>query len=229
MQNDIQLAPKCEFKRNGLLISPDMKFEDWMSLGGKLKTMNGAIHFWIGDWLCFGERKYGETYSQAMSETEYSYKTLSNDKWVASRIAFSRRREGLSFDHHASVAEFEPEDQELLLNQAEEHKITSAKFRKLVYQYRINLDLGPEMTAEQIQSAQVPHADFDTVQPVIDFGTSMLETLDKIQFDILEVNARDYLLSHLRDIVAKAGNIIVQYGKQNTLHSEVGEKPQLEA
>lgn len=228
MENEIQLNPKCEFKRTGLLISPEMNFEDWMGLGGKLRTMHGAIHFWIGDWLIFGERKYGEMYSQAISETEYNYKTLANDKWVASRIGFSRRRENLSFDHHATVAEFEPEDQELLLNQAEEKKLTSSKFRKFVYQYRLQLDL-PELDKSQIDQAQIAHEDFTKVQPIINAGTTMLEELDRLDVANLDANARDYLLSHLRDVLGRVGNIIVNYEKQTTLHNQVGENPQLEA
>lgn len=218
-QNEISLAPKCEFRKNGLIINNDMKFNDWIKLGGKLRTMNGAIHFWIGDWLNFGERKYGETYSQAMSETDYKYQTLANDKWVARKIAISRRRESLSFDHHAIVAEFEPEDQEMLLDKAENMGLDRSKFRKLAYQYRLRLDL-PELTEQQIAKAQEKHPDFDLVQTVVTHGANLLDNLDKIEVDKLETNARDYLISCMRDVVAKVGAIVVKYDT-GQLHPEV--------
>ena len=38
------------------------------------------MHFWIGDWLNYGERKWGEKYKEALEKTGYDYQTLRNDK-----------------------------------------------------------------------------------------------------------------------------------------------------
>lgn len=61
----------------------------------------------LGDWLNYGENAYGEMYSQVMDETGFSLQTLTNDKYVASKIEIYRRREILSWSHHeAELAEW---------------------------------------------------------------------------------------------------------------------------
>jgi hypothetical protein len=46
--------------RVGLLLRPGMDFAEWESLGHTLGRMEKAVQWWIGDWLNYGEREYGE-------------------------------------------------------------------------------------------------------------------------------------------------------------------------
>jgi len=62
------------------------------------------MQWWLGDWLNYGERQYGEMYSQAIEEVNLDYGTLRNFKYVSSRIELSRRRDKLSWFHHREVA-----------------------------------------------------------------------------------------------------------------------------
>ena len=79
--------------------------------------MGGSIHWWIGDWLNYGEIRYGELCAQGIENTpRYEFGTLANDKWVASHIAASRRRELVPWGHHACVAALEPAQQDMLLD-----------------------------------------------------------------------------------------------------------------
>jgi len=100
--------------------------------GDKLKRIEGAIHWWLGDWLNYGERAYGEKYSQALDETEFSYKTLRTDSWVAHRIEVSRRRDNLSWSHHREVAPLDLPDQDRLLDQAESGGMSIRELRRAV-------------------------------------------------------------------------------------------------
>ena len=68
--------------------------------------------WWWGDWLRFGERKYGEMYSQAIDHSKLDYQTLANSTYVSGAVEFSRRRENLSWSHHKEIASLEPEDQD---------------------------------------------------------------------------------------------------------------------
>ncbi len=77
---------------------------DWLQVGETLKGLDRALPWMVGDWLNFGEQKYGETYSQGMDLTGLEYQTLANEKYVSSRFEISRRRESLSFSHHAEGA-----------------------------------------------------------------------------------------------------------------------------
>lgn len=53
-----------EFTKTSLTIDPDTTYDSWEGIGEQLNQIEGAIQWWIGDWLNFGERKYGEMYAQ---------------------------------------------------------------------------------------------------------------------------------------------------------------------
>lgn len=205
---DIILSKGIEFTKTGLSFNKNATFDEWVEAGKKLSTVNKYVQFWIGDWILHGERSYGEMYAQALDQTLYSYTTLTHAKWVASRIPPERRRPNLSWSHHHEIADLEPEDQDELLDEAEKQKLSVSKFRKLVFQKKIRLDL-PEMSDKELSDAQKPSKDFDRVQTVIDKGLSFLEALQVITVSRLEARARGYLFSHLRDVVREVGKEFV--------------------
>src|SRR5690606_10905108 len=89
-------------------------------------------------WWLYGERRYGEACSQA-AEVGYATQTLYNAASIASRIEISRRRENLSFSHHAEVAYLERDEQETLLDKAEENGWTRNDLRQAVRLFKRNL------------------------------------------------------------------------------------------
>lgn len=107
-------------------------FEQWLACGDFINKSQEAIHFWIGDWLNYGERTWGERYKDALERTKYDYQTLRNDKWIASRIPPERRKKELSFSHHQEVADLPSEEQEELLHKAADEDMNRSDFRKLV-------------------------------------------------------------------------------------------------
>ncbi len=123
---------KIEFKSNGLIISDALEYGEWENIGKFLKTAEKAVQWWLGDWLNFGEHKYGEMYAQALDETDYEYQTLRIYKWVASKIELFRRLNNLSFGHHQEVAILEPEPQKYWLDRAEENKWSVHELRRKI-------------------------------------------------------------------------------------------------
>ena len=73
--------------------------------------------WWVGDWINYGEKKYGETYKAAIEVTGRSIGTLKNIASVAAAVERSRRRD-LSFAHHVAVASLRHEHQDELLDRA---------------------------------------------------------------------------------------------------------------
>jgi hypothetical protein len=65
--------------------------------------------WWLGDWLVYGERTYGSRYRRAVAVTGLDYQTVRNYATVARRFRLPRRREELSFHHHAEVCSL-PDD-----------------------------------------------------------------------------------------------------------------------
>ncbi len=119
-----------------LEITPGLPYKQWEKIGETIRFMEGAVHWWIGDWLNYGEKRYGEKYSQALEVTDYEYGTLAHDSYVAKNIEICRRRQKLTWSHHAEVAALEPEEQECLLDLAEKNNWTRHELRSQVRQHR---------------------------------------------------------------------------------------------
>lgn len=116
----------------GLIIHGEPSYDSWEQVGLALRQVHKAVHWWIGDWLNYGERAYSEMYSQVLDETGFDYQTLRDDKWVAGRIELSDRSDNLSWGHHREVAPFEPEEQSLWLNRAEENNWTRQELHQAI-------------------------------------------------------------------------------------------------
>lgn len=117
-----ELVESGEFvtlERTGLRFREDTPYEVWGTVLGKLTEAAGAVQWWVGDALQFGERKYGETYAQAIDATKFEVQTLMNWKWVAARYETSLRRENLSWSHHAVAAALDTAARDQLLGEAD--------------------------------------------------------------------------------------------------------------
>ena len=115
-----------------LTLPQNLSIEKWEKVGETLGNIHRASRFWIGDWLTFGEDAYHEKAAQAMDATGLEFETLANIASVCRRIPASRRRESLSFGHHAEVAAQESERQDSLLAEAEEQGWSRSALREAV-------------------------------------------------------------------------------------------------
>jgi len=130
--NELVKLHKCKLTETSLVIQKDISFDEWMRIGNFLKQVNKCVLWWLGDWLNFGEHKYGEKYSQALDETDYSYSSLSGASWVCNKIEICRRRQNLSWGHHAEVAALPEKKQEFFLDKALDVKLSVMGLRKLI-------------------------------------------------------------------------------------------------
>lgn len=109
---------QLEATPTGLIIHGNLPFEIWAEYGKGLRRVEGAIQWILGDWLAFGDAKYGERYTQALSLwPDSSYTALSNYKVTAERV--SKRLETLSWSHHFEVRHLEAPEQTKWLEEAE--------------------------------------------------------------------------------------------------------------
>lgn len=122
IEQEIVPIQKCRLTTTSLQVPRGTSIEEWIKIGGVLKSFHKSNKWWIGDWLNFGEKEYGEMFSQAMDETELDYQTLQKYKWVSGSIELSLRRNNLSFSHHELVGKMNPNDQDNWLNKAEKEK-----------------------------------------------------------------------------------------------------------
>ena len=117
-------------------LRPGMPFTEWTALGSRLGHVASASAWALGDWLLFGQRSFGRRYRLALQETNLDYQTLRNYAWVAGRFAASRRRDGLSFQHHAELASMPEPEQELWLQRAETEHWSRNELRRRLTLHR---------------------------------------------------------------------------------------------
>lgn len=105
----------------GLIFDDSLPFEDWMKTYKFYLLVHNKSAWLLGDCLRHGE-VYGERYAQAVDigkSTSYLASIVS----ICGRFSdLTRRREGLSFEHHAAVAYLPPQTADHILDQAEKLK-----------------------------------------------------------------------------------------------------------
>lgn len=116
----------------GLQVVGEVTPDEWDHLGDILRQMDCSLQWLIGDWIVYGNTKWGQTYEMIAEKTGYNKKTLYNYFYVASSIHFSLRRENLTFGHHSLVAGFKGKIQDQWLEYADQNKLSIAAFRKTI-------------------------------------------------------------------------------------------------
>jgi hypothetical protein len=102
-----------------------IELREWAEQGRRLGVIGRSAGWWIGDWLRYGNAKFGERYVRAARITGYDVQTLMNMVYVASRFEPSRRRENLSWSHHAEVAAAQDmAEQERWLDHSESERLS---------------------------------------------------------------------------------------------------------
>ena len=118
-----------ELTRVGWTPRADIGLDEWSAFGRRFGEIGRCSQWWLGDWIHYGNTKFGERYSRAAKLTGYDVQSLMNMVYVASRFEIYRRRENLSWSHHATVASFDVPSQEYWLGRAVVDKLSVADLR----------------------------------------------------------------------------------------------------
>ena len=115
--------------RIGLRLDPRLPFDAWKALGARIKVRSDPSSWWMADWLVFGRQRYGDRHRKALEATGLDPQTLDTFAAVALRFDPARRRENLSFQHHADVHALPDATQDHWLNLASRNDWPKAELR----------------------------------------------------------------------------------------------------
>ena len=115
-----------------LVLPPTLTLEEWGAYGSVLELATDRIQWAIGDWLNYGEMRFGEAYAQFVSLQRWKPQTLQNWKYVAKAFPPDERTEK-SFGHHATVASLTPKERQIWLEKATAQEWTVEEFREAVH------------------------------------------------------------------------------------------------
>lgn len=136
--------PKFAITPTGIEFHQDLSFAEWDALGQKLAPIGKSIGFILGDWINYGEGRYGKKYEEALARSGMAYQTLMNYSYVARKVEISCRQENLGFEHHAVVAKLKADEQEHWLEMTKDHNLSVRRLRK-------SINFGRLATEEEVQ------------------------------------------------------------------------------
>jgi hypothetical protein len=125
----------------------NLSYEEWLRMGSRLGATARGAGWWVGDWVRFGAARYGSKYTLAARVTGYDTQTLMNMVYVATRFQISRRRENLSWSHHAELASLDVDEQEDWLDHATEERLSVRDLRDLIPSAHTHRD-GPSQSGQ---------------------------------------------------------------------------------
>ena len=103
-----------------------LNYDEWRDILLRVKVVNDASRFWMGDCYMYGEKHYGEQYAQALSDTGVNEETQKRYYFVSSAISPRIRIPELSWSHHRIVAyaDIDGDEKEVWLKAARKQEWT---------------------------------------------------------------------------------------------------------
>lgn len=132
-----------EFMPNGLRVTGQPTYDDWKSCGlilrnygDELQARTKAYQLAIGDWFNIGLSLYGEEFSQALDESDYTVKTLADFARVAERTPSASRdaHPDLEYAKFRAVSQAidDPAERAAWLDECEEKQWSTLQLREAI-------------------------------------------------------------------------------------------------
>jgi hypothetical protein len=147
------LSEIAAIRQQGLLLPRSLTFDKWVHIGTQLAQLADSTAWCLGDWLVYGEAAYSGRYRDAVEVTSLNYQTLRNYAWVARAFELSRRRDTLSFGHHAELAGLPEPEQDYWLRKAEELDWSCKQLRR-----EVRASLKERGAATESDDPDTPHS-----------------------------------------------------------------------
>ena len=152
----------------GWQLPQDLTEAEWRQAGEMLGKVERSVTWWLGDWWAFGEARYGER--KAVVEADGwegpAFKTCANAASVCESFKeTSRRREHLSFSHHAEVAALPRDEADAVLSWAEQPVAGTGKLRSV-------REVRAKVAQRRNAIGAVPSSDTCTIADLHDLATA---------------------------------------------------------
>ena len=214
---------KVQMTKTRLIIHESTTFEEWQEIGEQIKIIEGAIQWYVGDWINFGERKWGDKYLAAIQATRYSINTLRQQAWVASRFNYvnvntisnskginpiGTRHEKLNWSHHLMVAALDPTEANRLLDESETEKWTVADLRNEVQKWHKAHDAKKPPEHKEYAFSWFHEVD---IEAMLDAMKMIKTGINKLINDKRDLEVRIYLLQQELELMGNISKKIIEY------------------
>lgn len=207
----------------GLILSKDLTFDEWAAIAGNFGKALQTAAWCIGDWMCYGERKWGKqlliagaefdpkkperipsaVFDMAITSTGLDRQTLSQYASVCRKIPREERKIHLSFGHHRILAPL-PTPQRLewlaLLDSESKNELPTVK--RLALSIRISEEKPRIVSDEEITSRGEQSGHDNYVPHLIRLLTVLRKTLPDMSQD-----QREALKDDAEQLLELLGNL----------------------
>ncbi len=182
----------------GMKLSKDLTFDEWQAIASSFGTAMQTAAWCIGDWMVYGERKWGRqlllegdefdpkkpgripshVFDAAVRSTGLDRQTLSQYANVCRKIPMADRRIEYSFGHHRILAPLPPAKrlEWMSLLDSESKKESMPTVKRLALSVRCAKDDSPRIVTEKEIIRRGEHAGHDNYIPHL---TKLLTCLRK--------------------------------------------------
>lgn len=184
-KGDLDFPDGVKLTKVGMAFRDDLPHYAWRKMAplfrlahDDLERKSTRIAFALGDWINFGDSKYGEKYAQAVAETGFSEGHLADVASIARKFESSVRTELLHLQHYRTVRALPEEDRRLLLSKAlvadeagNKRVMPVHQFTELVKEYKLNLQqieaaaLAAQLSLEAEAVQPAPEAQIEQELP----------------------------------------------------------------
>jgi hypothetical protein len=144
----------------GWIPPEDLSEDEWADVGILLARIDASTRWWVGDWWNHGIKNYGarKTMVESQAWQGPSFQTCANAASVCRAFETYRRREVLTFGHHAEVSALDPKEADRLLDWAQATLSSTGKSRSikdLRREVRRHARLGPVSSSARTVPAEL--------------------------------------------------------------------------
>lgn len=143
----------------------EMEHPEWIAQGRQLGALGRCSQWWVGDWIRYGNKKWGEKYAEAARITGYDIGSLRNMASVAACFDLSLRSDKLSWSHHVLLAPLERDEQIFWISRAIEGRFSVADLRLELRAALRAAGMSPASTDNPALSSEGTHLTLPIVCP----------------------------------------------------------------
>lgn len=119
----------------------DLAYPAWLEHGRNLATSKRQMDWLIGDWIAFGREHFPEQVEMALGDIADDPRNIRLIERTAKAFPPHLRASGLSFEHHAHLADMPTQEALPLLAQAEREKLPARKLRIAAIDRKVELGM----------------------------------------------------------------------------------------
>lgn len=153
-------VPHAQITPTGARFDENLTLDEWADIGDRLGRQDSGLRWLIGDWMIYGNRRFGASAAIVAESSGLAIKTIANTVSVCTNIPQERRRLELSYTHHREVAYLDAEDQVRLLDTAVREQLTTLALRAVIREEADTLAIGSapndEPEAEPVEPVDAP-------------------------------------------------------------------------